>query len=78
MILKKIYRRSDSRGGQTKIDGISKYQCFSNFIDLFGCDGITIVADNVRPETEKLLASQVQDVHRTALVIRRALYMPWI
>ena len=66
-MIKKIYRISDSRNGQTLIDGISKFECFSNFIDIFGRHGITIVADNVKPETEALLKSQVMDVHLTAL-----------
>ncbi len=66
-MLKKIYRISDSRDGQTLIDGISKYQCFSNFIEIFGNQGLTIVADNVKPETEALLNSHVKNLHLTAL-----------
>ncbi len=66
-MIQKIYRLSDNRDGRTKIDGISKYQCFFNFIDVFGRQGTTVVADNVKPETEKLLVSQVEDVHVTAL-----------
>jgi hypothetical protein len=49
------------------MDGVSKYQCFDNFMDVFGPQGTTIVADNVKPETTDLLKSHVQDVHSTAL-----------
>ena len=66
-MIKKIYRISDNRDGSTLIDGISKYQCFSNFIEIFGKHGVTIVADNVKPETETLLKSQVKDLHLTTL-----------
>ncbi len=66
-MIEKIYRLSDSRDGRTKLNGISKYQCFYNFIDVFGHQGTTVVADNVKPETEKELLSQFQDVHFTAL-----------
>jgi len=66
-MIKKIYRICDSRNGQTLIDGISKYQCLANFIEIFGNHGLTIVADNVKPETKKLLQSVTKDVHFTAL-----------
>lgn len=66
-MIKKIYRISDQRGGNTLIDGISKYRCFCNFLDTFGKQGLTIIADNIKPETEALLKSHVADVHATAL-----------
>jgi GT2 family glycosyltransferase len=65
--MKKIFRISDHRNGATLIDGISKYRCFYNFLDIFGHHDTIIVADKVKPETKKLLASRVKDVHHTSL-----------
>lgn len=62
-----IYRICDLREGRTKIGQVTKRQCFLNFIEVFGTDAVTVVADNTRPETLAFLRGFVADVHTTQL-----------
>ncbi len=62
-----IYRICDLREGRTKIGQVTKRQCFLNFIEVFGIDGLTVIADNTRSETLAFLRRFVTDVHPTRL-----------
>lgn len=66
-MLYKIYRICDRRDGRTKIDTITKQQCFLNFVEVFGTAGLTVVADNTRAETIEFLRGFAADIHATAL-----------
>jgi len=65
--LKTIYRISDHRNGNTKQPGVSKQDCLNNYLDVFGPENLTIVADNVRPTTHAFLKTLTDDVHFTSL-----------
>ena len=66
-MLKLIYRICDHRNGGTKIPQINKRQCFLNFVEVFGTDHLTIVADNTRQETIDFLGRFTKRIERTAL-----------
>lgn len=66
-MLKIIYRICDLRDGGTKIPQISKRQCFLNFIEVFGTEHLTIVADNTRAETLEFLGRFTTDIVTTSL-----------
>lgn len=66
-MLKKIYRICDHRNGGTKIPQVNKRQCFLNFIEVFGTDGMTIVADNCKDETIDFLSSFTSSIKKTSL-----------
>ena len=66
-MLKKIYRICDKRGGRTLIKGISKRDCFLNFIKVFGTTDLTVVADNTKPDTIEFIKTFTSNVHVTAL-----------
>jgi len=66
-MLKIIYRISDLRDGGTKIPRITKRQCFLNFIQVFGTDHLTVIADNVRTETINFLRRFTDNVEETSL-----------
>lgn len=62
-----IYRICDHRGGGTKIPQINKRQCFLNFIEIFGSDNLTVIADNTRQETIDFLSRYAGQIERTSL-----------
>ena len=66
-MLYKIYRICDQRGGRTKMESVSKRQCFLNFVEVFGAQGLKVVADNTRPATIDFLRGFVSEIHETAL-----------
>jgi len=66
-MLHKIYRFCDRGEGRTKIDTITKRQCFLNFIEVFGTERLTVVADNTHPETIEFLRGFDIKIHQTAL-----------
>jgi len=66
-MLYKIYRICDLRDGRTKIDTITKQQCFLNFIEVFGTQELMVVADNTRSATIDFLRRFVPKIHETAL-----------
>lgn len=66
-MLYKIYRICDLGDGRTKIDTITKRQCFLNFTEVFGSKGLTVVADNTGPETIAFMRSFGAEIHQTAL-----------
>lgn len=66
-MLKIIYRICDLRDGNTKIPGISKRQCFLNFIQAFGTDNLTVIADNTRQETVDFLDGYASNIELTTL-----------
>ena len=66
-MLYKIYRICDQRDGHTKMESVSKRQCFRNFIEVFGTRGLKVVADNTRPATIDFLRGFVSEIHETAL-----------
>ena len=65
--MKKVYRICDSREGKTLIEGITKRQCFLNFIKVFGTSNLTVVADNTEQETVEFIKSFTDDIHTTSL-----------
>ena len=66
-MLKIIYRICDLRNGNTKIPGISKRQCFLNFVEVFGVDNLTIIADHTCQETVDFIRKYIQDIEITTL-----------
>jgi len=66
-MLKLIYRICDHRNGGTKIPQINKRQCFLNFVEVFGCDNLIVVADNTRQETIDFLSRFTRHIERTSL-----------
>jgi GT2 family glycosyltransferase len=66
-MLYKIYRICDLGDGRTKMNTITKRQCFLNFIEVFGTEGLTVVADNTRSETIDFLRGFVTNIHETTL-----------
>ena len=66
-MLHRIYRICDLRDGRTKIDRITKRQCFENFTAVFGSDHLTVVADHCRPETVDYLRGFTDRVFETDL-----------
>ncbi len=62
-----IYRICDHRNGGTKIPQITKRQCFLNFIEVFGTDNLTIVADHTRRETVDFLSQYSRNIEQTSL-----------
>ncbi len=66
-MLHTIYRICDLRDGRTKIDAITKRQCFENFVSVFGTARLTVVADNCRPDTVSFLRGFTPNIHQTAL-----------
>jgi GT2 family glycosyltransferase len=66
-MLYKFYRICDQRDGRTKINTITKQQCFLNFIEVFGIQGLTVVADNTRPATIDFLRGCGVEIRQTAL-----------
>jgi hypothetical protein len=57
----------ETNGGKPKPrpEGFSKRACFENFLATFGSDGVHVIADRVKPETEAWLRSKGVDVHAT-------------
>ena len=66
-MLKLIYRICDHRDGGTKIPQINKRQCFLNFVEVFGTENLTIIADNTRQETIDFLSRFTKSIERTSL-----------
>jgi hypothetical protein len=66
-MLKIIYRICDRRNGNTKIPGISKRQCFLNFIEVFGTNNLTVIADNTCQDTIDFLGRYTKAVELTTL-----------
>ncbi len=66
-MLKKIYRICDNRDGKTLMNGVTKKDCFSNFVNVFGTTDLTVVADNTRPETIEFIEAFTSDIHITSL-----------
>lgn len=66
-MLKLIYRICDHRNGGTKIPQINKRQCFLNFVEVFGTENLTIVADNTRQETIDFLSRFTDAIELTSL-----------
>ena len=66
-MLKIIYRICDHRDGGTKISQINKRHCFLNFIEVFGTDQMTIIADNTRQATIDFLSRYSNNIEQTAL-----------
>lgn len=66
-MLKIIYRICDLRDGNTKVPGISKRQCFLNFIQVFGTDNVSVIADNTRQETVDFLKRYTDTIEQTTL-----------
>lgn len=66
-LIKTIYRICDQRNGGTLINGVTKKDCFLNYVDVFGPYGLTVVADNVKQETLNLIKSFTDDIHMMSL-----------
>lgn len=66
-VLKKIYRICDNRDGKTLIDGVTKKDCFSNFIKVFGTTDLTVVADNTHQDTVDFIRAFTSDIKITSL-----------
>lgn len=66
-MLKIIYRICDLRDGGTKIPHINKRQCFLNFIEVFGTQNLSIIADNTRQETIDFLSRFTPHIEQTSL-----------
>ena len=66
-MLHTIYRICDLRDGRTKIDRITKRQCFENFVSVFSTERLTVVADNCRPDTVAFLSGFTSNIRQTAL-----------
>ena len=58
-----IYRLSDNRF-ETKTPGINKSDCLNNFVNVFGKDNLTIIADNCkRPDLIKEFDCNVEETN---------------
>ena len=66
-MIKTLYRISDSRDGKTNIEGVTKKQCFLNFIKVFGTSDLTVIADNAKQKTIEFLKSFTDNIHTTSL-----------
>ncbi|MBT8339274.1 MAG: hypothetical protein HKP58_11870 [Desulfatitalea sp.] len=62
-----IYRICDQRDGRTKIEQVTKRDCFLNFVDVFGTQNLQVVADNTRQETLDFIARFTDRVQTTRL-----------
>ncbi len=58
----------ESNGGRPKPrpEGFSKRKCLHNFLEVFGTDGVHVVADCVKSDTEEWLGSMGVTVHPTS------------
>lgn len=56
-----IYRISDAGYTKVKPDYINNEDCLQNFLFRFGIDNLTVMADNVSEETERMLISTVPE-----------------
>jgi hypothetical protein len=66
-MLKLIYRICDHRNGGTKIPQINKRQCFLNFVEVFGTNNLSIIADNCRQDTIDFLSRFTRSIECTSL-----------
>jgi len=66
-ILKIIYRICDQRNGCTKIPQFTKRQCFLNFLEVFDCENMIVVADNTSDATIDFLGLFTKNIERTSL-----------
>jgi|TARA_R110000822_G_C15267364_1_gene488834 hypothetical protein len=57
--MKVIYRISDDGYRKIKPKFISNEKCLSNFVKVFGCDSLNIIADNVSKETNEMILKYV-------------------
>jgi hypothetical protein len=65
--MKIIYRISSSINRKNRPDFFSKEKCFINFIKVFGCDNVTIIADNITEECKIFLSGFSVSVMYTSL-----------
>ena len=66
-MLKKIYRICDNRDGKTLVKGVTKRDCFLNFIKVFGTSDLTVIADNSKQDTVKFIESYTSNIHLSSL-----------
>lgn len=58
-LMKFIYRISDAGYNKVKPDYINNENCLKNFVDVFGRDGVLVIADNVSEETNDMIQKYV-------------------
>ncbi len=66
-MIKHVYRICDNKDGKTRIGGLTKRQCFLNFINVFGTSELTVIADNTKEETAEFVKSFTDNIHITSL-----------
>jgi len=66
-LLKKIYRICDSRDGKTLVKGVTKRDCFLNFIKVFGTSDLTVIADNSKQDTVEFLKLYTSNILLSSL-----------
>ena len=54
-----IYRISDAGYNKVKPDYINNENCLKNFVDVFGTEGLTVIADNVSEDTDNIIQKYV-------------------
>ena len=57
--MKLIYRISDSGYNKVKPDYITNEICLKNFVEVFGCEDLDIIADGISKDTEKMILKYV-------------------
>jgi len=57
--MKTIYRISDAGYNKVKPDYINNENCLSNFVDVFGTEGLAVIADNVSQQTGEMIHKYV-------------------